>query len=283
MAIFVVGLPSNLRARFVAEAARHGERPGISLVVKQQYRYEFTPPSGQCVADLTNFAMEQDWRNLTVVVLPYVALPPQMKPELQALAEEGVTVVRPIRGENGWPLRLVSQEEEDDFTGEVYRALIDLLGWGAAPPSPAERFLKSARRLVDYEILGNALRTCDEVHHSRHRFLKTSAELLEKFCKKRGAIDMPMAAYFQDRGIDLAISGGIETTICLVKGGRLVHKQVSNDHLKEGDGTTPIASPRIYFQRLDRHDQFRLYLLYVGPHPAKDVERLSRDVHWEHG
>jgi len=282
MAIFVVGLPSNLRARFVAEAARHGERPEISLVVKQQYRYEFNPPNGQCVADLTNFAMGQEWRDLIIVVLPYVALPPEMKPELQVLMDEGAKVIRPIRGENGWPLRLMSQEADDDFTGEVYKALVDQLGWGAAPASAAEKFRKSAQKLGDYQILGDALDRCDDVHHTRHRFLKTSAELLEKFCKKRGAINMGMAAYFEERGVDFAMTGGVKTTIFLMKGDRQVHKQVSNMHLKEGDGTTPIASPRIYFQHLDKHQQFRLYLLYVGPHPSKDVTELNRDVQWEH-
>lgn len=283
MAIFVIGLPSNLRARFVAEAARQGQRPELSLVVKQQYRYEFSPPNGQCVADLNNFAMQESWPDLTVVVLPYVALPPEMKPELQVLADEGVRIIRPVRGENGWPLRLMSQEADDDFTGEVYTALVEQLGWATSTASPAEKFRRSAQKYSDYQILGDALDKCDDVHLTRHRFLKTSAELLEKFCRKRGAINMGLAAYFDERGVGFATTGGVKTTIYLMRSNRVIDKTVSNMHLKDGDATTPIACPRIYFQHLDRDQQFRLYLIYVGPHPPKDLIQINRDVQWEHG
>ena len=124
---------------------------------------------------------------------------------------------------------------------------------------------------------------CDDIHHTRHRFLKTSAELLEKFCKKRGAVQMGLASYFGDRGVDLATTGGVKTTIYLMKSDRIIEKRSSNMHLKEGDATAPIACPRIYFQHLDRDQQFRLFLLYVGPHPPKDLIQITRNVQWEHG
>lgn len=280
MAIFVVGLPSSLRGIFIADCRRRGQLCEFSLIVKKQYRYVFNPPNGQSVADLERFSDEvPNWADMTVVVLPYVDPSHKMQETLQVLSEEGANVIRPIAGSGDWPLQLMGQDPGDDFTDEAYKALKALLGWEAMAVAPAFRFTRSAEKLEDYEILGNALEQCDEIHHSRHRFLKASAEALEKICKKKGLVQMSLEAFFSEKGLNLAQSGGINTFVCLMSGARQIHKYSSSMHLKEGDGTTAVAAPRIYFQQINRGDQYRLYLLYVGPHPSHDV---SCNVDWKY-
>src|SRR3546814_14735307 len=112
--------------------------------------------------------------------------------------------------------------------------------------------------LKDYVIFDAALDRCDEVHVSRHGFLKQSSTLLEQFCRKKGRLNQTLSSLFQAQNITLAQSGGMQTTIRLVKNGRQLGQALtSNLHVKDGDGTTPHAAPRIYFQHLDKDDQFR--------------------------
>ncbi|KRG85320.1 hypothetical protein ABB34_08080 [Stenotrophomonas daejeonensis] len=263
---------------FLAEAGRRQEEAGLCLVVKSNYRYIFNPPSEQAIGDLERFADVHDWTSLTVVALPYVGWPEGMNDVLELLAANGAQVIRPQLGQGDWPPRLVGQRAEDDFTNDVRLALFQELGWQVTA-SPAERFRRSAEKLADYIIVGAALDRCDEVHTSRHPFLKRSAEMLDKFCRKKGRLGMTLEDYCRDKRIGVAHSGGISTCIRLMKGVKQLERFDSNLHLKEGDGTSETAAARIYFQHLDRNEQFRLFLLYAGPHPSADIDQK---VDWLH-
>src|SRR3546814_172503 len=107
-----------------------------------------------------------------------------------------------------------------------------------------------------------------------------SSTLLEQFCRKKGRLNQTLSSLFQAKNITLAQSGGMQTTIRLVKNGRQLGQALtSNLHVKDGDGTTPHAAPRIYFQHLDKDEQFRLFLLYVGPHSDHVIDK---DYEWTH-
>lgn len=279
MAIFVVGLPSHIRARLVAEAARNGVHVGLCLTVKSSRGgYEFHPPNGQAVSDLEAFGDNIEWSSMTIVVLPYVALTAEMEEAVRLYAQDGARVIRPTAGHGDWPTSLRGTDGDDDRLNSVYQEICRELGWTGLA-SLAQRFESAAKRCSDYVLVGDALERCDEIDPSRHSFVKTSADLLEKFCKKKGRIEMTLEAFFRQKNIELAQSGGINTCIRLMKGAKQIARCDSNLHLKQGDATREAAAARIYFQHLDRSDQFRLFLLYVGPHPSKDIDRM---VAWHH-
>src|SRR3546814_2988913 len=63
-----------------------------------------------------------------------------------------------------------------------------------------------------------------------------SSTLLEQFCRKKGRLNQTLSSLFQAQNITLAQSGGMQTTIRLVKNGRQLGQALtSNLHVKDGD------------------------------------------------
>lgn len=280
MAVFVIGLPNALRQRFEAVARRHNVDLGLAVIATDKRgRLVFVPFEGQACADLEAFSQGCNWDHLKVVVLPYVPIGAQLQESLEVLHENGAQLIAPAAGIDGWPVMGAPHVSGGAFNDELFDALCAALSWNPEIP-PSEYFLKAARRLRDYVIFDNALDRCDEVHVSRHGFLKQSSTLLEQFCRKKGRLDQTLASFFQVHNIELAQSGGMQTTIRLIKNGRQLGQALtSNLHVKDGDGTTPQAAPRIYFQHLDKDEQFRLFLLYAGPHSDHVIDK---DYEWVH-
>src|SRR3546814_19943505 len=80
-----------------------------------------------------------------------------------------------------------------------------------------------------FRSFDDALDRCDEVHVSRHGFLKQSSTLLEQFCRKKGRLNQTLSSLFQAQNITLAQSGGMQTTIRLVKNGRSEERRVGKE------------------------------------------------------
>lgn len=280
MTVFVIGLPNALRQRLEAVARRHDVDLGLAMIaINKRGHFVFVPFEGQACADLESFSQGCNWDQLTVVVLPYVPIGTHLQESLEVLHENGAQLIAPAAGVDGWPVTGTPHALGGNFHDELFDALCLALAWNAEIP-PSEYFLKAARRLKDYVIFDDALDRCDEVHVSRHGFLKQSSTLLEQFCRKKGRLNQTLSSLFQAHNITLAQSGGMQTTIRLVKNGRQLGQALtSNLHVKDGDGTTPHAAPRIYFQHLDKDEQFRLFLLYVGPHSDHVVDK---DYEWIH-
>lgn len=280
MTVFVIGLPNALRQRLQAVARRHEVDLGLAVIANDRRgRLVFVPFEGQACADLETFSENCNWDQLKIVVLPYVALGTQLQECLDVLRENGAQLIVPAAGINGWPVTGAPHALGGNFYDELFDALCAALAWNPEIP-PSEYFIRASRRLKDYVIFNDALVRCDEVHVSRHGFLKQSSALLEQFCRKKGRLEQTLASLFQAQNITLAQSGGMQTTIRLVRDGRQLGQALSSNlHVKDGDGTTPQASPRIYFQHLDKDEQFRLFLLYVGPHSDHVIDK-SYD--WPH-
>jgi len=280
MTVFVIGLPSQLRQRFLAVAQRHEVEPGFALTgIDKRGQLVFIPFEGQASADLEAFSDSCNWDQLQVVVLPYVPIGSKLQECLDVLHVNGAQLMEPAAGAGGWPTAGVQQAQSVNFNDDLFDALCAALGWSHEVP-PSDHFLKAARRLKDYVIFGDALDRCDEVDNSRHSFLKQSSALLEHFCRKKGRLNQTLASFFEAKSITLAQSGGLQTTIRLVRDGRqLGGPLISNLHLKDGDATTPQAAPRIYFQHMEKDDQFRFFLLYVGPHSDHVIDKSYEWVH----
>lgn len=280
MTVFVIGLPVPLRGRFVAVARRQQTEAGFALTgIDKRGQLVFIPFEAQASADLDAFADGCNWERLTVIILPYVPIGARLQASLEVLHDNGARLIAPAAGVDGWPVTGPAQPLGGTFNDDLFEVLCGALGWNPAVP-PSEYFLKVAQRLKDYIIFNGALDRCDEVHASRHDFLKQSCTLLEQFCRKKGQLNQTLASFFQAKNITLAQTGGMETTIRLLRDGRqLGEPLVSNMHLKDGDGTTPQAAPRIYFQHLSKDDQFRLFLLYVGPHSDHVIDKPYEWLH----
>src|SRR3546814_11954958 len=96
-------------------------------------------------------------------------------------------------------------------------------------------------------------------------------------------LNQTLSSLFQAQNITLAQSGGMQTTIRLVNNGRQLGQALtSNLHVKDGDGTTPHAAPRIYFQNLDKAAQFRLFFLTERSHLDLVIQKASH-VHYPYG
>src|SRR3546814_12931528 len=94
-----------------------------------------------------------------------------------------------------------------------------------------------------------------------------SSTLLEQFCRKKGRLNQTLSSLFQAQNITLAQSGGMQTTIRLVKNGRQLGQALtSNLHVKAGHGPTHRAAPNIYSPHLHQTAQYRLFLLHSSHH-----------------
>lgn len=279
MAVFIIGLPLPLRQRLLAVAQRHDVKLGFALTaMDKRGQLVFVPYEAQATTDLEAFCDHCDWDRLKVVILPYVPIGSKLQECLDVIHVNGAQLIHPTVGADGWPATNVQQAQGANFNDDLFDSLCAVLGW-SNEVAPSEYFLRSARRLKDYVILGDALDRCDEVHESRHNFLKQSSALLEQFCRRKGQLKQSLESFFASKGIELAQSGGLETIVRLVRGRRQLQKLTSNLHLKDGDATTPQAAPRIYFQHLDKDDQFRLFLLYVGPHSNHEIDKSYEWMH----
>ncbi|WP_148650212.1 hypothetical protein [Lysobacter capsici] len=274
MSVFIIGLPSGVRKRLIAEAQRNNVHLGFALAAPDKTgTLNFVPFEAQACADLNTHCDTVAWSQLQIIVLPYVSVGPDLSDTVEIVKAEGATVYSPTPGTGRWPALSPDGRYTSDFNNDTYAALLEHLNWqGLAMPS--ERFERSANRHTNYLIMPGALAQCNAVDPSRFRFLYKSGDALEEFCRKRGAIGKTLFHFFEEKGLDLATTGGITTVLRLMRQGRqLGAAQRSQIHLKEGDATTPQAAARIYFQHLDENGQFRLALFYVGPHPDCDIDR----------
>lgn len=283
MALLVIGLPIRKKTLFLAAAKKRGLDTELLLIKRHNDRHLLIPPQGQSVVALKRFIDTHPMPGATIVVVPYAERAHEMEQMLQDFVEYADGIVhRPVPEHDGWPKSLIDNPDNADVEDELYQALLKLLGWEEPinKSVPSDRFRKSKEDCDDYEILGNALDRCDEVAEVRHAFLKRSAEALEDLCRKKGQVGMSLDAFFTKKRAPLAQTGGMQTSVCLMKGTRLLHQSDSNMHLKEGENTTPQAAARVYFQHLTFKDKYRMYLMYAGPHP--DEKHISCDVAWDH-
>lgn len=280
MAPFVIGLPTSIQQRLIAEAQRNHATIGLSLIARDKKGLLcFVPFESQVCVDLEAFADNVgNWGELKVIVLPYLPVGEMINETLKILREGGAKVVEPSPDGVHWPQISEGGVPEGTFNDELYSAICRELTW-TGELTPLLRFERSAQRYPDYKIMGGALDRCLQVHQIRWRFLARCCEALEEICKKSGEIKGTLEDFFEKKGIALAQTGGITTILRLMRAKKQIGSPIeSNVHLSEGNATTPQAAARIYFQLLSRDRKFRLLLFYVGPHPDRNIDR---ELDWD--
>lgn len=263
----------------IAEARRNGVHLGFALAAPDKSGVlRFIPFEAQACSDLETYCDTVDWSQLRIIVLPYIAAAADLVDTVEVLRAEGASVFSPTPGDGYWPEIVASGRYGGQFNNAVFEAIVQQLQW-QGQALPRERFERSAARYPDYLVMPGALDLCDTVAPSRLRFLNKSSEALELICRRRGDLGKTLFHFFEERGIDLAPTGGITTILRLKNGARQIGAALRSEmHLKEGDATTPQAAARIYFQLIDRDNKFRLALFYVGPHPDNDIDR---SIEWQ--
>lgn len=274
MNVFVVGLPSTLRLRLIAQAELHQAALSFSLTAPDRSgQWVFVPFEGQVAYDLAAFSDIHAWDTIHVVVLPYVKCGQRVLDALDVLQTAGARVSYLKAGIEGLPEEIKEGAEAHDPINQLFLAIGQRLNWEARA-DPVARFRAIARRNKHYIIFDGALDNCHEAPVYRHCFLNNTADLLEKFLKKRGVLGKTLEAFFKEKNIDFCKSGGIETTLTLQQCGRRVSgPHDSKIHVKDGDRTTPQAAVRVYFQYLEYGQAFYLFLFHAGSHPDRNIRR----------
>jgi hypothetical protein len=274
-AVFVLGLFRPLQRKFDSDCVRQGLRNSKVLAdIGAKGTLTLLPIESDAVHAFRAYLDSlDDYHDAHVVVLPYAPIPANLEIELKAIVECGGTVIRGEDGKDGWP-QLAPKKRPD--TALINAAYVRL--WQGMPvlaavtqTLPSEYF----RQVVDGNsqilIADEVYDTCDLVAAHRHDFLKRAIDALVEFVAdgSGGRID----AFFRERALEHAQTGGITATLELSCGGEQVLKNSTNTHLKQGDKTTPEGAARMYYHHFAFKERTYVAVLYAGPHPDRDVRR----------
>lgn len=266
MPLFVlVGLPNALRQRFVTDARRleiaaevicadYGPKGSLRLL----------PHPSQVIHDIRRIGDENgEWSELRFLIFPYAQCPPDVEEEINTLCELGAQSLTATWPEQGDP-RL-----DRETLDQIY-SVIDgqILETSTASPADFFRFLSGrTRRFIVPE---SALEDCDTVPQYRYGFLRKCASAFEAMVKANGPSG-GLLQFFQSRHLPLATTGGINTTLSLFIEGRRIYHATGNNHLSQGQKTSPEAAVRVYFHQFLHDEDCYVVAMYAGPHPSTDI------------
>lgn len=270
--VFVLGLPKQLRARLDTAMRRQGENVTNALADsgKEGTMY-LVPNPDAAVHKLRDYyrSSGEQYEDAYILVIPYITVPPELEQELAILEDLGGEVVRPVAGQNNWPQLKKRQKPDDRFFNDLFCCIIEELICDDDEP-PSNYFRSIAERQPRFIIARGALDNCDEVAEIRREFLRDAADAFLKFVDENGRVGR-IDGFFRSLGLEHAQSGGITTTLTVIKGGQKVHFEKANAHLKQGDGTTLQGAARIYYQHFSADELCYIVLFYAGPHPVRDI------------
>jgi len=272
-AVFVIGLFRSLQRKFDADCVRIGLRNSKVLAdIGAKGTLTLLPIENDAVHALRAYLDKlQAYKDAHVIVLPYAPIPENLENELEVLAECGATVIRGANGQDGWPALAPKKRPETTVINAAYMRL-----WLAMPgvPTrdqvvPSEYFNQIVDANPQILLADGVLQTCDLVALHRYDFLKQSADALVEFAAEgsAGRID----AFFREKGLDHAQTGGIDTTLEVFKGDQSIYKNTTNTHLKQGDKTTPEGAARLYYHIFVHKNNTYVAIMYAGPHPVRNV------------
>lgn len=276
--VFVIGLPIALRRRLEAEAVRNGLRIVATFSdLDRGNRFRLLPYPGQALSDLRTFAdAADDWRQLTVVVLPYAPIPVDVMEELEVLISGGTNVIGLTAASSTnqyWP-ELVNAVD-DEFLDIIYVKVADAL-FPRRTLLPSDHFNRLCRRNRALLLADGSLDQCDDVSPERYPFLIAAANAFEKIIRKN-QLGERFFTFFQSIGIYLAQTGGMHTELLVTKEGKNIYKKRHQMHVKLGDGLAPQMCARVYFHNFLVDTSCHIAVMYAGPHPDDDTE-LERTI-----
>ncbi|WP_321920606.1 hypothetical protein [Paraburkholderia tropica] len=271
--VFVIGLFKSLQRKFDADCGRNGLHNRTVLAdIGSKGTLTLLPIERDAIHALRAYLDSLDaYEDAHVVVFPYAPIPAELEDELVALTDLGGTVIRGSNGQDGWPSLPPKKRPDTGIINNAYQRL-----WLGMPvtlpaedPLPSEYFRQVADANPQILFAEDVLMTCDRVARHRREFLKRAIDALVDFAAdgSGGRID----AFFREKGLDHAQTGGISTTLEVFSGTRAIHTDTTHTHLKQGDKTTPEGAARLYYQVFSHAGRTYVAVLYAGPHPESDV------------
>lgn len=273
---FIIGLPLPLRLR--VETAAQGQGVFISSIlagVAKEGGLRLLPHSNVAAAKLGEYISAlENYQDAKVLVLPYTNIPDDVKDELSALKELSGDATYVFAGKDGWPQYTHKTKLDEAFLNEIFRCIKELFFPGPAAPAvrPSQYFERVAEENGRLIITDNSLANCDEVAPHRYKFMIRAADALSLFLSDSDATGR-IEEFVGNKGLIHAQSGGIRTTLRVMREGHCIHSETTQTHLKQGDHTTRPAAARVYYQLFSIENRQHIAILYAGPHPEDDLTR----------
>lgn len=275
--VFLIGVPKQLRRRIESALEGRGISPSTIITdLDRAGKLQLMPRPEAAVALLRAYygSLEGGFENAEVFILPYAPIPDDVDIELETMEGMGAYVVDFEMEVDGWPYLHQNRPSLDErFLNAVFDALMLALEDGDAPEPPLSehvmRLIAASPRLL---IVRDAIELCDEIPDHRHGFIHSAIEAFVEMVDANGC-SMGLDQFFRARNLHFAKTGGIQTKLEIKINGQVIRDEVHHTHMKSGDGTTPQAAARIYFQMLTHEGLLWVFLLYVGPHPDVNITR----------
>jgi hypothetical protein len=269
----VIGLPKQIRGLLESKFSAMGACLGSILTdTGKEGRYRIVPDPNSAVIKIQDYyeTVKADIDNSLIVVLPYAQLPNEVKEELDVIESFGTEVLYAVAGEDGWPPVPNGRAGKlnENSLNQIVTRIIDEIFDSEKPHSSF--FTEASDKNANIIIIKDALTLCNDLPSFRSKFLKDAADSFVEYVEKNGRVG-DLKGFFAKRGIEHAQTGGINTTLNVMHNNQCIHSSQRSTHLKRGDKTTPEAASRIYYQEFSFESSFYIAVIYVGPHPSKDI------------
>jgi hypothetical protein len=274
--VFIIGLPKIIRNR-VETALKASGLFVKSILVDRHRKHDvltLLPDVSQAPGILRAYYDALDSYDLArVYVLPFADIPDELERELDVLEDLGGEIVDFLMGEEGCPIvERANPKLDQAFQDAVVKLLIEEIVGVQEVILPSAHIQSVLERTPTLIPLGDALSLCDEVAPGRYPWVVNAIDALVEVIHAKGQVG-DFEAFFAQRNIIHAQSGGITISLDVSKP-RTASLQIKcNTHLKKGDGTTPQSAARLYFHAYGGEPDYYIFLLYVGPHPDRDISR----------
>lgn len=277
--VFIIGLPNSSRRRVETAIEGHGISPStIPADIDKSGRLKLLPDPSVAASRLRDYceSVEGGYDCAKVYVLPYIFLTPDLEDELAALEEMGAQVVYFEMEKDGWPyMHHPKPKITEAFLDAIFHLLLaeiagEIKGGDLEAIEPSECIRLACTGTPGLVVVGSAIDLCDSIAAERHPWVKLAIDALVELIEHKGIVGN-LDAFFEARQLYNAKTGGISVRLEVKYEGQRVHLATTSAHLKKGDATSPQAAARIYYQFAVLQGVFYVFLLYVGPHPDRNL------------
>jgi hypothetical protein len=277
--VFIIGLPKLIRNRVEAALRPSGVLVNSILVDRHKKHNILTllPELSQAPSLLRAYYDGLESYDLArVYVLPFVDLPEELERELDTLEELGGEIVEFVMGEDGCPApERVNPLLDQPFQDGVVKLLVDEIVGVQVVVLPSVHLQSVLERAPTLIPLGDAINLCDAVSPGRYAWMNGAIDALVEIICAKGQVG-EFEAFFSRRGIKHAQTGGITVSLDVARREAAALHIKCNTHLKVGDKTTPQSAARLYYHAYGGDPDYYIFLLYLGPHPERDISRTHQ-------
>jgi len=273
--VFIIGLPTSIRARIEADARRNNiHLISILCGIGKEGTLMLLPHPDQAIFRMRSYYGQlEDVDDAYIIVLPYAPIPKDLEEELDLVDTMGGTTVRPKEGQDGW-IQNVAKRPDTAVLNSIYKRLLNELipdnELQAQEDLPSEYFRAVSEAIPQLIFADDVFDVCDQVAKHRHAFMKKATDAFSEMVAMNGQVG-PADTFFTKLGLEHAQTGGIQTTLQVNKGVSNIYNKTSSVHLKQGDKTTPQAAARIYYHSFLHETRCFVVVVYAGPHPDADL------------